>query len=46
MTNELLPWNAAHFDKFFVGADKVLKNLHAAHETYAKSVPGYPRTTL
>jgi len=40
--NALLPWDTAHFDKFFVGADKVLKNLHTAHEAYAKSVPGYP----
>lgn len=42
MTNQLMPWDTAHFDKWFVGADKVLKNLSAAHEQMAKNVPGYP----
>lgn len=42
MTNNLLPWDTAHFDKWFVGADKVLKNLSTAHEQMAKNIPGYP----
>ena len=42
MTNNLLPWDTAHFDKWFVGADKVLKNLSSAHEQMAKNIPGYP----
>jgi molecular chaperone IbpA len=42
MTNNLLPWDTAHFDKWFVGADKVLKTLSTAHEQMAKNVPGYP----
>lgn len=40
--NDLLSFNAAHFDKFFVGADKMLKTLSTAHDTWAKNVPGYP----
>lgn len=42
MTNNLLPWDTAHFDKWFVGADKVLKNLSTAQEQMAKNIPGYP----
>ena len=38
MTNNLLPWDTAHFDKWFVGADKVLKNLSTAHEQMAKKI--------
>lgn len=34
--------DAANFQKFFVGADKVFNTLAKAHDTFAKSVPGYP----
>lgn len=35
-------FNAAEFQKYFVGADKVFENLHRAHDTFAKNIPGYP----
>ena len=34
--------DAANFEKYFVGADKFFNTLAKAHDTFAKSVPGYP----
>ena len=42
MTNDVFSFNTTNFDKFFVGADKMLKTLTSAHDAYAKAVPGYP----
>ena len=35
-------FNTSNLDRWFVGADKVLKQLSTAHDQFAKSVPGYP----
>lgn len=35
-------FNMTDFNKYFVGADKVFENLHKAHDTFAKNIPGYP----
>lgn len=40
MTN--YTFNTANIDRWFVGADKVLKQLANAHDDFAKAVPGYP----
>jgi molecular chaperone IbpA len=32
----------SHFDKFFVGADKMIQTLARAHDTATKHIPGYP----
>lgn len=42
MTNDIFSFNTTNFDKFFVGADKILETLSKAHETAAKAIPGYP----
>ena len=42
MTNDIFSFNTSNFDKFFVGADKILDNLSRAHEIAAKAIPGYP----
>ena len=42
MTNDVFSFNSQNFDKFFVGADKVIQNLAKAHDAYAKAIPGYP----
>ena len=42
MTNDVFSFNTTNFDKFFVGADKMLKSLATAHDAYAKAIPGYP----
>lgn len=42
MTNDIFSFNTSNFDKFFVGADKILENLSKAHEAAAKAMPGYP----
>jgi len=35
-------FNTSHLDRWFVGADKVLKQLSSAHDQFAKNIPGYP----
>ena len=35
-------FNTAHMDKYFVGADKMIRTLADAHEVYSKTIPGYP----
>jgi len=35
-------FNTANLDRWFLGADKVLKQLSSAHDQFAKNVPGYP----
>lgn len=40
--NDIFSFKAAEFDKYFVGADKMLKTLSSAHEQVAKNIPGYP----
>lgn len=42
MTNLPSIFNMTDFNKYFVGADKVFENLHRAHDTFAKNIPGYP----
>jgi molecular chaperone IbpA len=42
MTNDVFSFNTTNFDKFFVGADKMIKTLAQAHDAYAKGIPGYP----
>ena len=42
MTNDIFSFNTSNFDKFFVGADKIIENLAKAHEAAAKAIPGYP----
>lgn len=42
MTNLPTLFNMTDFNKYFVGADKVFENLHRAHDTFAKNIPGYP----
>lgn len=37
MTNDVFSFNSGNIDKWFVGADKILKNLATAQETYAKA---------
>ena len=37
MTNDIFSFNTGNIDKWFVGADRVLKNLATAQETYAKA---------
>jgi len=40
--NDIFSFKAADLDKYFVGADKMLKTLSTAHEQVAKNIPGYP----
>jgi molecular chaperone IbpA len=40
--NDIFSFNTSNFDKFFVGADKMIQNLAKAHDAYAKAIPGYP----
>jgi molecular chaperone IbpA len=42
MTNDVFSFNTTNFDKFFVGADKMIKTLAQAHDAYSKGIPGYP----
>jgi molecular chaperone IbpA len=42
MTNDVFSFNTQNLDKWFVGADKMLKTLATAQDAYAKAVPGYP----
>ena len=37
MTNDIFSFNTGNIDKWFVGADRMLKNLATAQETYAKA---------
>lgn len=37
MTNDVFSFNTGNIDKWFVGADKILKNISNAQETYAKA---------
>ena len=40
--NDIFSFKAADLDKYFVGADKVLKSLATANDLMAKNIPGYP----
>jgi len=40
--NDIFSFKAADLDKYFVGADKMLKALNTAHTDLAKNIPGYP----
>jgi molecular chaperone IbpA len=42
MTNDMFSFNTSNFDKFFVGADKIIENLSKVHDAAAKAIPGYP----
>jgi molecular chaperone IbpA len=40
--NEPFSFNTSNFDKFFVGADRMMKALTNANELYTKAIPNYP----
>ena len=40
--NEPFSFNTSNFDKFFVGADRMLKALNNVNEAYTKAIPNYP----
>ena len=40
--NDIFSFKAADLDKYFVGADRVLKSLTSANELMTKNIPGYP----
>lgn len=40
--NDVFSFNTTNFDKYFVGADKMIQTLAKAHDTFAKTIPGYP----
>ena len=40
--NDIFSFKAADLDKYFVGADRVLKSLTSANELMTKNLPGYP----
>lgn len=40
--NEPFSFNTTNFDKFFVGADRMLKALSNVNEAYTKAIPNYP----
>lgn len=42
MTNDVFSFNTSNLDKWFVGADKILKNLSSAQEAYVKSAQNWP----
>lgn len=42
MTNDVFSFNTSNIDKWFVGADKILKNLSNAQESYVKSAQNWP----
>lgn len=42
MTNDVFSFNTSNIDKWFVGADKILKNLSSAQEAYVKSAQNWP----
>ena len=40
--NDIFSFNTSNFDKFFVGADKMIEILSKAHVAAAKTIPGFP----
>lgn len=42
MTNDVFSFNTQNIDKWFVGADKMLKTISSAHDAMTKNIPGYP----
>lgn len=40
--NEPFTFNTTNLDKWFVGADRMLKTLTNANEAYTKAIPNYP----
>lgn len=42
MTNDVLSFHTQNFDKFFVGADRMIQTLAKAQDTLGKALPGYP----
>ena len=42
MSNDVFSFNTTTFDKYFVGADKIIESLAKAHNTFTKSIPNYP----
>jgi len=42
MTNDIFSLNTSNFDRYFVGADQMVKNFARAHEMASKAIPGYP----
>jgi len=42
MTNDVFAFNSQNFDKFFVGADRMIQTLAKAQDTLGKAIPGYP----
>lgn len=42
MTNDIFSFNTQNIDKWFVGADRMLKNISNAQELYSKSAQNWP----
>ena len=40
--NDIFSFKTADLDKYFVGADKMLRALSTAQDTFSKNIPGYP----
>jgi molecular chaperone IbpA len=42
MTNDVLSFHTQNFDKFFIGADRMIETLAKSQEALGKTIPGYP----
>ena len=42
MTNDVLSFHTQNFDKFFIGADRMIETLAKSQESLGKCIPGYP----
>jgi len=42
MTNDVFSFHSQNFDKFFVGADRMIQTLAKAQENLGKTITGYP----
>jgi len=42
MTNDVFSFHTQNFDKFFIGADRMIETLAKSQEALGKAIPGYP----
>ena len=42
MTNDVFSFHTQNFDKFFIGADRMIETLAKSQEALGKTIPGYP----
>lgn len=42
MTNDVFSFHTQNFDKFFIGADRMIETLAKSQESLGKCIPGYP----